>query len=160
MLDSNFGGPAAPNRVRNLVAPEAPNGTLSVRRRFVNNTGGDVTRLRFRIVDISSISVPGGIADVRAITSTNVVVSGITDAATCAASGTPATPPCSVNVLGTTLEQPPTQAIGGAYNSTLSAGTITLPAPLLNGQSINLQFLLGVHQTGSFKFFFNIEALP
>jgi hypothetical protein len=39
-------------------------------------------------------------------------------------------------------------------------GTITLPKPLAPGASANLQFLLGVQQTGSFKFFFNIEALP
>jgi hypothetical protein len=65
-----------------------------------------------------------------------------------------------VTVLGTTLEQPPTQANGGGWNSTLSAGTITLATPLANGASINLQFLLGVQQTGSFKFFFNIEGLP
>ena len=161
LLDSNFGGPAPPNRVRNLTpVTNGANGTLSVRRRFVNNTGAPVTRLRFRIVDISSISVPGGIADMRALTSTSVEVSGITDAATCAASGTPATAPCSVTVLGTTLEEPPTQAIGGAHNSSLSAGTITLPTPLAPGQSINLQFLLGVQQTGSFKFFINVEALP
>ncbi|HKY44434.1 MAG TPA: hypothetical protein VJM50_15205, partial [Pyrinomonadaceae bacterium] len=89
-----------------------------------------------------------------------VEVNGITDTATCAASGTPTTQPCSVTVLGTTLEQPPTQAIGGAHNSSLSAGTITLAAPLAPGASINLQFLFGVQQTGSFKFFFNIEALP
>ena len=61
-------------------------------------------------------------------------------------------------VLGTTLEQPPTQSLGGALNS--SMGTITLPTPLAPGASVNLQFLLGVQQTGSFKFFFNIEALP
>ena len=47
-----------------------------------------------------------------------------------------------------------------ALNSTMSAGTITLATPLASGASINLQFLLGVQQTGSFKFFFNIEALP
>jgi hypothetical protein len=65
-----------------------------------------------------------------------------------------------VTVFGTTLEQPPTQAVGGALNSSLSAGTITLPTPLAPGASVNLQLLLGVKQTGSFKFFFNIEALP
>jgi hypothetical protein len=65
-----------------------------------------------------------------------------------------------VVVLGTTLETPPAQPLGGALNSTMSAGTITLGTPLANGASINLQFLLGVQQTGSFKFFFNIEALP
>ncbi|HZN06125.1 MAG TPA: hypothetical protein VFB65_05050, partial [Pyrinomonadaceae bacterium] len=117
-----------------------------------------ITRLRFRIVDISTISTPGGIADMRALTSTDVVVTGITDSGTCAAAGT--TPPCSVTVFGTTLEQPPTQAIGGGHNSSMSAGTITLATPLANGASINLQFLLGVQQTGSFKFFINVEALP
>jgi hypothetical protein len=115
--------------------------------------------LRFRIVDISSIAVPGGIADVRALTSSDVVVSGITDAATCLASGS-ATTPCTITVHGTTLETPPAQALGGANNSSMSAGTITLPTPLAPGASINLQFLLGVQQTGSFKFFFNMEALP
>ncbi|HEX5876146.1 MAG TPA: hypothetical protein VFY60_15960, partial [Pyrinomonadaceae bacterium] len=163
LIDSNFGAPAPPNRVRDLTPGDpsfAANGTLSVRRRFVNNTGGNVTRLRFRIVDISSLSVPGGIADMRALTSANITVNGVTDAGTCLASNGVATTPCSVTILGTTLEQPPTQAIGGAHNSTMSAGTITLATPLAPGASINLQFLLGVQQTGSFKFFFNIEALP
>ena len=161
LLDSNIGGPAPPNRVRNLTpVTNGANGTMSVRRRFVNNTGAPITRLRFRIVDISSIAIPGGIADLRALTSTTITVTGVTDAATCAATGTPTTTPCSVQVFGTTLEEPPTQAIGGAHNSSLSAGTITLPSPLAPGASINLQFLLGVQQTGSFKFFFNIEALP
>ena len=50
LLDSNIGAPAPPNRVRDLTPapPNATNGTLSIRRRFVNNTGGPVTRLRFR----------------------------------------------------------------------------------------------------------------
>ena len=47
------------------------------------------------------------------------------------------------------------KVVGGALNSTLSAGTITL-APRV----INLQLLLGVQQSGSFKFFLNIEVLP
>ena len=161
LLDSNFGGPAPPNRLRDLTpVTNGANGTLSVRRRFVNNTGAPVTRLRFRIVDISSISVPGGIADMRALTSGSVVVTGITDAGTCLASTGSATTPCTITVQGTTLETPPAQAMGGAHNSSMSAGTITLGAPLAPGASINLQFLLGVQQTGSFKFFFNIEALP
>src|SRR6185295_18532550 len=121
LLDSNIGAPAAPNRVRDLTPqpPNALNGTLSIRRRFVNNTGAAVTRLRFRIVDISSIAVPGGIADVRALTSTDVVVSGITDPATCLASTGSATTPCTVTVKGTTLETPPAQAMGGAFNSSM-----------------------------------------
>jgi len=157
LLDNNFGAPAPPNRVRDLSPqlPNATNGTLSVRRRFVNNTGAPVTRLRFRIVDISTISVPGGIADLRALTSTNVVVSGITDSGTCTAAGQ--STPCTITVQGTTLETPPAQALGGGHNSTF---TVNLGTPLAAGASVNVQFLLGVQQTGSFKFFFNIEALP
>jgi hypothetical protein len=156
LLDSNFGGPAVPNRVRDLTpVTNGANGTMSVRRRFVNNTGGTVTRLRFRIVDFSTISVPGGIADLRALTSTSVVVNGITDNGTCTAAGQ--STPCSITVQGTTLETPPAQAIGGGHNSTF---TVNLGTPLAAGASVNVQFLLGVQQTGSFKFFFNIEALP
>jgi hypothetical protein len=88
------------------------------------------------------------------------MVSGISDAGTCLASNGVATTPCTITIEGTTLEQPPAQTLGGALNSTVSAGTITLASPLAAGGSINLQFLLGVQQTGSFKFFFNIEALP
>ena len=161
LLDSNLGGPSPPNRVRDLTpVTNGANGTLSVRRRFVNNTGAPVTRLRFRVVDISVVNAPGGVADVRALTSMAVTVSGVTDAGTCFASNGVATTPCNVTVLGTTLEQPPNQANGGGHNSSLSAGTITLATPLAPAASINLQFLLGVQQTGSFKFFFNIEALP
>jgi hypothetical protein len=65
-----------------------------------------------------------------------------------------------VTVKGTTLETPPAQAMGGAFNSSMTAGTITLATPLAAGASPNLQFLLGVQQTGSFKFFINVEALP
>jgi hypothetical protein len=160
-VDSTVSSIVAPNRVRDLTpVTNGTNGTLTVRRRFVNNTGANVTRLRFRLVDFSSLAVPGGIADLRALTSTTVTVNGVNDSATCAATGTPSTAPCSVTVFGTTVEQPPNQSLGGALNTSMSAGTITLPTPLAPGQSINLQFQLGVQQTGSFKFFFNVEALP
>ncbi len=79
---------------------------------FVNNTGGNVTRLRYRVVDLTTFPAPSGIADLRPRTSVAVVVSGINDAATCAATGAPATPPCTVTVQGTTLEQPPSQPNG------------------------------------------------
>jgi hypothetical protein len=100
------------------------------------------------------------VADLRAITSLNVSVTGITDPATCLASTGSATTPCTVTVQGTTLEQPPNQTNGGALNSTLTTGTITLGTPLAPGASVNVQFLLGVQTTGTFKFYVNIEALP
>jgi hypothetical protein len=160
-VDSSVAATAAPNRVRDFTpVTNGTNGTLSIRRRFVNNTGANVTRLRFRVVDISALMPPGSIADLRVLDSLAITVNGVNDSATCAATGTPSTAPCSVTVFGTTLEQPPTQSIGGALNSSLNAGTITLPTPLAPGQSINLQFLLGVQNPGNFKFFFNIEALP
>jgi hypothetical protein len=89
--------------------------------------------------------------------SVSVVLSGVNDPATCAATGSQATPPCDVPITGTTVEQPPTQSMGGALNS--SYGVISMP-PLAPGASVNIQFVLGVEKTGSFKFFFNIEALP
>ena len=82
------------------------------------------------------------------------MVNGINDTDTCLGAA-----PCSVSVLGTTLEQPPGQPIGGGFNSSLSSDTVTLATPLGPGEFINVHFLLGVQQTGSFKFYVNIEVL-
>jgi hypothetical protein len=158
LLDSNIAAASAPNRVRDFTSDPANNstfGTLSLRRRFENLSGFPVTRLRYRIIDQTTFPAPSGTADLRARTSTAVVVAGITDTGTCGASPTP----CSVTVNGTTLEQPPSQPNGSAFNGTLSSGTITLATPLANGESINVQFLLGIQQTGNFRFFVNFEAL-
>ena len=162
LLDSTVATALPPNRVRDFTSDPANNstfGTLNIRRRWVNNTGTSVSRLRFRIIDLTTFPAPSGFADLRPRTSTLVVVSGINDAGTCLASNGVATTPCTVNVQGTTLEQPPSQPNGGGFNSTLSAGTVTLGTPLASGASINLQFLLGIQQTGTFKFFVNVEAL-
>jgi len=128
-------------------------GTLSIRRRFTNNTGASVTRLRFRIVNITTFPSLVGTADLRAISSSQVT-------ATCQSeSGVPHL--CSDNaspqttIEGTTLETDALgQPNGGGFNSTLSLAT-----PLSAGASINLQFLLGVEQNGTFRFFVNVEAL-
>ena len=50
--------------------------------------------------------------------------------------------------------------MGGGFNSTLSADTVTLATPLENGQSINVRWLLGVPRKGNFSFYVNIEMLP
>jgi hypothetical protein len=162
-VDANVSTSSPPNRVRDFTSDPANNstfGTLSIRRRFVNNTGGNVTRLRFRIIDLTTFPAPSGFADMRPRTSVSIIVAGVTDAATCAATGSPATPPCSVTVQGSTLEQPPSQPNGSGFNGSMSAGTVTLGTPLANGASINLQFLLGLQQTGNFKIYLTIEALP
>ena len=106
-----------PNRVRDFTSDPANNstfGTLDIRRTVVNNTGGNVTRLRFRVIDLTTFPAPSGIADLRPRTSTSVVV-------------TVDRPPCgsgtsNVTVQGTTLEQPPSQPNGGGFNSSMSAG--------------------------------------
>ncbi|MFL6210994.1 MAG: lamin tail domain-containing protein [Pyrinomonadaceae bacterium] len=135
-------------------SPTSSMGTLSIRRRFVNNTGAAVTRLRFRIVDITTFPAPSGTADLRAITSPD-------QPAICQGTGNGCSGPgAPITINGTTLETPPSQPNGGAFNSTLSAGTITLGTPLANGAGINLQFLLGVQQAGAYRFFINVEALP
>jgi hypothetical protein len=130
-------------------------GTLDIRRRIVNTSPFPVTRLRFRIVDITTFSAPGGIADLRPRTSADFSVGGIKDSTTCPEGSTP----CTVTVLGTTLEQPPGQPNGGGFNSSLSSDTVTLQTPIAVGDSINVHFLLGVEQTGSFKFYINVEIL-
>ncbi|HKR14795.1 MAG TPA: hypothetical protein VJT15_22205 [Pyrinomonadaceae bacterium] len=163
LLDTTVAAASAPNRVRDFTSDPVNNstfGTISFRHRVVNNTGGPVTRLRFRIIDLSTFPAPSGIADLRARTSLLVAVSGINDPATCLASNGVATTPCTVNVQGTTLEQPPTQSNGGGFNSTLSVGTITLLTPLASGASVNVSFLYGIQQTGNFNRALTIEALP
>ncbi|MFL6255679.1 MAG: hypothetical protein ACJ74T_11760 [Pyrinomonadaceae bacterium] len=144
-----------PNRVRDFTSDPANNstfGTLDIRRTVTNSTGANVTRVRWRIIDLTTFPAPSGIADLRPRTSTAVVVT--VDRAPCG-SGT-----SNVTVQGTTLEQPPNQPNGGGFNSSLSSGTVTLATPLANGAALDVRFLLGIQQTGTFKFFINVEALP
>jgi len=155
LLDPCVSSASPPNRVRDFTSDPANNstfGTLDIRRTVTNNTGGNVTRLRFRVTDLTTFPAPSGIADLRPRTSTAVVVT--VDRAPCG-SGT-----SNVTVQGTTLEQPPSQPNGGGFNSSMSAGTVTLATPLANGATIDVRFLLGIQQTGSFKFTVNIEVLP
>jgi hypothetical protein len=155
LLDTCVASSSPPNRVRDFTSDPANNstfGTLDIRRTVTNNTGGNVTRLRFRVIDLTTFPAPSGIADVRPRTSTSVVV-------------TVDRPPCgsgtsNVTVQGTTLEQPPSQPNGGGFNSSLSDGVVTLATPIANGASVDVRFLLGLQQTGNFKLYINIEALP
>ena len=155
LLDPCVAAASPPNRVRDFTSDPANNstfGTLDIRRTVTNNTGGNVTRLRFRIIDITTFPAPSGIADLRPRTSTAVVV-------------TVDRPPCgsgtsNVTVQGTTLEQPPSQPNGSGFNGSMSAGTVTLATPLANGATVDVRFLLGIQQTGNFKYYVNVEALP
>ncbi len=100
-----------------------------------------MTRIRFRIRDISTIPEVG-VADIRPITSLD---------ATDMASG--------LLLRGTTLEEPPTQALGGGWNASWNLGIVTLAAPLAPGASVDVQFLVGVQQSGRYRIFVITEAL-
>lgn len=148
-LDPAQADNVAPNVARDFTSDPPNNstfGTLSVRRTWTNNTGVPITRLRFRVGEIQTFPAPSGTADLRPRTSSAVVVTR-TDAST-------------VAVQGTTLEQPPSQPNGGGFNSSLSASTVTLGTPLAPGASVNVQFLLGIQQTGCYKLGVLAESLP
>lgn len=150
LIDTLVSSAAAPNRVRDLAAViNGQLGTLSIRRRFTNRTGHPITRLRLRVIDITTQGTPntcGGcaIADLRVLTSgdTNVTLTNGT----------------TITVRGTLLEQAQLQPNGGGLNSALS-----IPVPggvLVPNAAVNVQFLLGVQRGGTFRFFVNVEALP
>jgi hypothetical protein len=148
LLDQAVTKDLPPNRVRDTTPDPFNNstfGTMSIRRTVVNISGQPITRLRFRIVDITTYPSFSGTSDIRAINSGSTIDTR-TDGTT-------------AFINGTTLETPPAQVNGGGWNSTLSAGTVTLSTPLNPGQSTNVQFMVGVQQSGNFRFFIVIEAL-
>jgi subtilisin-like proprotein convertase family protein len=148
---------APPNYVRlggpwcgppNPVVPPCDFGTnsdvgrMDIRQKFTNNTGANITRLRFRIVDITTFPAQSGVADLRPMTSGDIG------------------DPILGTVRGTTLEQPPSQTLGSGFNGTLSVGAITLGAPLPPGGRIDVRFVLGVVVPGAARFCVAAEMLP
>jgi Concanavalin A-like lectin/glucanases superfamily/Calx-beta domain len=134
---------SAPNRVRvpNATGPNAPLGTLELRRRFKNNTGQPVTRLRFRVVDVTTLNTPnpgGTQADVRWLNSNDIQVT---------------TSLGMLTVRGTLVESPP-QPNGGGLNTT---GTVAV-ASIAPGATVDVRFVLGVAASGRFRFLVNVEA--
>lgn len=145
LVDRLSASTAAPNRVRDLnPVTNGALGTLTIRRRFTNKTGQPVSALRFRVIDITTLGTPspgGAQADLRVLSSP--------DAQVMTSSG-------ALLVRGTLVEQPPTQAAGGGLNSAL---VVALPnGALASGASVDVQFVLGVQQGGSFRFLINVEA--
>ena len=133
-----------PNRAR---VGSGNSGTLAFRRHFVNNTGASISRLRFRVFDITTLNTP-----VTAPPQAELRLTNSSDAMVNTAFGT------QITVQGTQLETPSAQANGGGLNSSL---TVTLPnTGLANGAGIDVQLMLNVVVNGRFRFFFNVEALP
>jgi len=159
-LDTCASDNLGPNIARDFTSNPANNstfGTVELRRTFTNNTGSSLTRLRFRIVDITTFPAASGVADLRPLTSSSVVVN--VDRPPCGSGSSAPT------VQGTTLEVDNTapstgQPNGGGFDSSMSAPTVTLGTPLANGASIDLRFLFGIQQTGAFRVAMTIEGLP
>jgi hypothetical protein len=151
LLDPSRSSTQPPNRERTTrPVPNGDLGTLVIRRTITNNTGLPVTRLRFRVINITgpgSESTCGATpcADVRALSSSDATVTLSNQT--------------QVVVRGVRLEEPPTQPQGGGFNSTVSADFITLATPLAPGASVNVQFTLGVMRAGTFRHILSIEAL-
>ncbi|HEY0172304.1 MAG TPA: lamin tail domain-containing protein [Pyrinomonadaceae bacterium] len=149
LLDPAVGASSPPNRERRPnVEPNANLGVMLIRRTITNNTGQPIARLRFRVINTTTVGTPGAecggtCADVRALTSQD---------------GEAAVGGQVVQVRGVRLEEPPGQPNGGGYNASLSADFIMLETPLPPGQSVNVVFKLGVMRSGSFRFIVNIEA--
>jgi hypothetical protein len=153
-LDTCLSEFLAGNMVRSFISDPANNstfGTIDIRRTFTNRTGVPLTKLRFRVVDETTFPAPGGFADLRIRTSGNVVV-------------TVDRPPCgsgtsNVTVRGSTLEQPPSQPNGSAFGASVDSG-VSNDVPLAAGASINVRFLFGIQQTGTFRVGLIVEGTP
>lgn len=167
LIEPNMAVTASPNRERDgSAAASGVNrqfGTLTIRRRFTNNTGQSIAKLRFRAVDITTLNSPSiGVtpqADVR-------MLDAIGSAIVTSRSPSGPVPLC---IRPTRLEMPPMLNQGGGYNSTVTldltqsvTGTFTTCSQngLAPGQSVDVEFLLGVQANGTFRYLLNIEALP
>jgi hypothetical protein len=131
---------APPNQVRDLTpVANGANGTVLLRRTLVNNTGQPITRLRFRLVNTSTLNGPGGSTlDLRLISSADSTIT-VNDPSQCGGA-----PSCSVTVRGTVLEQPPTQPNGGGWDSSASVVVVTPSNPIPAGGRVHVQFWFGV----------------
>ena len=154
-LDTCVGRHNPPNVVRDFTSVPSQNstfGTFDIRRTFTNTTGVPITRLRFRVLDITTFPSISGVSDLRPRTSVDTVVT--VDRPPC---GTGTTNP---TVRGTTLEQPPNQPNGSGFNGSLSVTAITPGSPLAAGGSVDVRFLLGIQQTGASRFCVAAETIP
>lgn len=157
LLDPGVAATASPNRQRDFAPVTYPGrqvdgrqGTVTIRRTFTNNTGGAITKLRFRIAGLRFISglddavAATGTADARVVSSTDASV--------------PVSGGGSVLVRGLTLEEPPSQPRLGGVNSSLVVPSITAGTPLAAGQTISVSFVVAFSNSGEIRLRVNAEA--
>jgi hypothetical protein len=146
LLDPSVSSQAPPNLVRDPT-PDAVNnstfGTIDIRRRITNVSGAPLTRLRLRITELTTFPAPSGIADLRLRNSSDVAV---------------ALPGETTTARGTTVEVPPNQPNGGGLNTSLSVPSVQIGTPIAAGASVDVHVLVGLQQTGGFRFCANLEG--
>ncbi|MFI7544812.1 Ig-like domain-containing protein [Actinoplanes sp. NPDC049599] len=143
---------AAPNVISDETSDPANNstfGTITYRRTVTNNTDAPITLLRIRVADIRTFPAPSGVADLRP----RNVLGGTATVDHTSCGGTSS----DVPVVGTTLQEAPSQPNGGGFNSSLS---VTLAQPLAPAASVNVNIRTGVQQKGINGVRFITEALP
>jgi hypothetical protein len=143
LLDVSAPANAAPNQVH--TGSTSSDTRLSLRRTFTNNTGAPVTRLRFRLTDLST----GGNraeneAELRLMSSPDISVT-LGDGSV-------------VAVKGTTFEATFVGGVEGGVNSTASVESVSPSHPLAPGASISVQFLFNVRIDGQYRFAFEAQA--
>ena len=147
IFDTGASSVAVPNRITDTGATNGgltPRGTVSLRRTYTNNTPFQITRFRLRIVGISTVgspqlSTPQSV--VRALNSVDVNVTKTNGQ--------------TVLVKGLTLEAPPAQPQAGGLNSSL---IVNLSAPINPGESINVDTVIGIVESGRLTFNTAVEA--
>lgn len=147
IFDTGASSTAPPNRLTDTNATNGgltPRGTVSLRRTYTNNTPFQITRFRLRVVGISTIGsaqlyTPQSV--VRALSSIDVNVTKTNGQ--------------TVLVKGLTLEAPPTQPQAGGLNSSL---IVNLSAPINPNESINVDTVIGIVESGRLIFNTAVEA--
>jgi len=128
--------------LRNFTpAPNANFGTLTIFRRITNVGSNPITKLRFRVVDMTTFNGPtfyASQADLRLLSTAAFPV------------GEP---------KATVLDAGADQVSGGGWNSSANVeGAIDLTNPLLPGQFVDVRFVLGVQTNGQYRFYLAVEA--
>jgi hypothetical protein len=157
---------ASPNRVRegSDYGVNRSYGTMTIRRSFTNDSGQKITRIRFRVIDLTTNgNTVAGQADLRMLDSSDAAV--IRSAV-------------NTRVHGTLIEQlPAIQSNGGGLNTSMTlvnqnlsnvntvnteglASRVAGVCPVNQVCTIHVQFKLGVEREGNFRFFVSLEGLP
>lgn len=156
-FDSRRGFFSAPNNEVNYRDKTA-NGsarTLTLRRRFVNTTGRDVTELRVRILGLTTkaSNAPTG-ADVRLISSVGGRIKR--------------TDKQVLDVSSIVLEEPSDEAAGGGVNSSGRVIAITLEKPLtatddpktatIQENAVDVELRFAIERGGFVRYVYTVEA--